>query len=448
MRIMCHVGPWCIKQYQTIASAIDEEAETILISGFRAVDQSGLVKRFNDNLNINIKVDNAYSHLDLPDIISRCRLLRSLNKSEAQHHVYSMAKAISDVFDSYQPDLVLSETIDQYVMDLVYFECLHRKIKFVGLLVSCINGYYRISSRGEYNYLRKVNEDEAMNVLQYVESIKYKSDIISNSEKYISYYTIKRWFGNVARIPYFFMKRYLSRERNNYHYWASQVSSMANFHLVPKINLGDKNWEEKIKEVSKPVIYIPLQMYPEATVEYWCQDLNTIDYEVYLLALVEKLSVDFTLLIKEHPNVIGVRNPNLYKKLYNMNNVIIAPIKVCSNFLVDLCSAVLVWTGSVGLEAALRGNPVFVISDVYYLHGNNFKKVSLETPNNELIKFIQEVEKNSLDDIGKVELVSHVLSGLFPGNYINNASWSETNSKNIDDAKLIGSQIRDYIELD
>src|SRR5690606_8161969 len=98
-----------------------------------------------------------------------------------------------------------------------------------------------------------------------------------------------------------------------------------------------------------------LQHVPEATVDYWCNDLSVIEYERTLLEVVTHRSSDFHFVIKEHPNVLGMRHPALYDKLNTIEGVTICPTNVNSNTLVAASDAVLVWTGSVGFEAALRG---------------------------------------------------------------------------------------------
>ena len=52
MKILCHAGPWCVKQYQMIAKSVDAEAEVTIASGFKAVDESGLSEGYYANLRI------------------------------------------------------------------------------------------------------------------------------------------------------------------------------------------------------------------------------------------------------------------------------------------------------------------------------------------------------------------------------------------------------------
>jgi hypothetical protein len=428
-----------------IAKGIDAEAEVTIASGFKAVDESGLSEGYYANLRTN-ESDAISSEvgIDFEDIIKRCRLLRSLPHSVAILHVIAMKEAVSDLFDAVKPDLVISATIDQFLMDVIYFESLKRGIPFVGLVISFVNGYYRVSARGEYNHLRNVPDNEVQSVIQKLEQNSYKPKFVTQSGGNFKVAAIDRWFKNALRIPYFFMKRLLTGEKYNYHYWASQLTALNNFNLYPTIQFGSKSWKQVIDSSKKPIVYIPLQYFPEATIDYWCEDLDVIDYEDKLIDYVQKLSSDFQILIKEHPNVIGIRNSSLYRELSKIEGVVICPTYEDSNYIVDLCDAVLVWTGSVGFEAALRSKPVIAVCNPYYAIGGQFLRLYNNTSSEEILSFIKD-RSRSISHGEKSALVSHVLSGLLPGKYINDASWDSSNENDVQDAKQIGTHIRKYI---
>ena len=445
MKILCHAGPWCVKQYQTIAKGVDAEAEVTITSGFKSVDESSLSADYYENLRTKASgTISSEEEIEFEDIIKRCRLLRSLPRSVAILHVSSMKKAVSDLFDAVKPDLVISETIDQFLMDVIYFESLKRGVPFVGLVISFVNGYYRISARGEYNHLRNVSDNEVQSVIQKLEKSSYKPKFVTQSGSNFKVTVIGRWLKNTLRVPYFFMKRILTGEKYNYHYWASQLTALNNFNFHPKIRFGSKSWKQVVDSSRKPLVYIPLQYTPEATIDYWCEDLDVIDYEDRVIDYVEKLTLDFQVLIKEHPNVIGIRNSSLYRKLSKIEGVVICPVYEDSNYIVDLCDAALVWTGSVGFEAALRGKPVITVCNPYYAIGDQFLRLYNNTSSEEILSFIKDRSKG-ISHEEKSALVSHVLSGLLPGKYINNASWDSGNESDIQDAKQIGTHIKKYI---
>ena len=440
MNILCHVGPWCIQQYTAIAKAVDPEARVVLASGYLEVDETGLASDYYENLKNQSEIDESF---DSEDFIKRCRVLRSLDYDEALKHLHAMKKAVSKMLDEQNPDLVISVVVDQYLIDLIRYESRLRGIPFFGLVVSFLNGYFRITGRGEYSFFRNANESEVDQVIAQLENNAYVPKFVSGSErKGMPYYLIsKRLFANWARIPYFFYKRYISGEKYNYHYWASQKSAMENFHIIPRFWLGNKKWRKRIEEIALPVIYIPLQMYPEATIEYWCKSLDVIQYHKKLIEIIGAMSLEFQFVIKEHPNVLGLRAPSVYHELSNLENVTLLPLRENSNEIIEISDAVMVWTGTVGFEAALRGKPVLTVCKPYYVSGKQFKMVSADTLSQEIKKFIKE-NSGGVSYEEKKELVSHLLSGLVPGNFANNASWSGSDDHDIQDAKDIGAAIK------
>ena len=442
MKILCHVGPWCVEQYTYIARGVEPAANLVLMSHFLEIDQTSMAKEYY--VNLQSYIDNRVgSDIDSNDFIKRCRVLRSMNKDIALLHLYSMKKAVSNTFDREKPDIVISEVIDQYLIDLIRLESEKRSIPFFGLVVSFVNGYFRITSRGEKGVGRSVSKVEVNNVIKRMENVNYTPKFVSRTDTNIRWYVeiAKRVVSNWARIPYFFFKRVLSKQRYNYHYWASQISAVNNLHICPFFWLGNKKWKDKIRKINKTIIYHPLQMYPEATIEYWCECLDDIEYDKKLIRIVNSMKGDFHFLIKEHPNVIGGRKLGLYRALLALDNITFIPTESNSNDVIEKSDAVLVWTGSVGFEAALRGKPVLTVCEPYYAFGNKFKKINEHTSNSEISVFIRNNSSElSYDD--KYALVSNLLSVLRPGHYINDSSWSKLNSEHLQQALDIAEEIK------
>lgn len=419
---------------------MDRNAEITVISGHKACDESGMASRYYDFLRVYKGISSTVTESDI-DMIKRCRLLRAIDLDEARKHLECMRSAISEAFDSIRPDLVLSETIDSFLMDLIYAESLKRDIKFIGLVPSFVNGYFRVTARGEYNKLRNPPRNEVQAVLSLLEEKNYHPAFLRDSKKRPYLSATKRWARNLIKPPYFIAKRVISGEKYNYHYWATQIVSSQWFHFVPKLNLGDADWEVKLNASGKPIIYVPLQMIPEATVDYWCNNLEVVDYDNTLIRLIEGLSDKFQFLIKEHPNVLGFRNPAIYKKLASLNGVAICPTYINSNRLVELCDAVLVWTGTAGFEAALRGKPVLALCNAYYMSGRKFKVITTGTSASEIQEFIDN-ESSSLSIEEKQHMVEYVLSGLLPGRYKIDGSWRPVDEQDVINARKIGEALR------
>jgi hypothetical protein len=443
-RVLCHVGPWSLEHYQFIAKELAPEAKIALVSGHPKCDGVGFFARYYQLVSNKGALATLPSAEREADIILRCRLLRDLEDGVALMHLRAAWQAMGEMLDQQRPDLVLSETIDSYVMDVLYFQAKSRGIPFVGLVPTFISGYFRVSARGEFVESRVAPEDEVQAVLNKLLQKSYRPDFVKSSDSSLVLHALGRWLRNMVKIPYFALKRLKPSERFNYHNWATLKVSLNWLHAVPALNLGDADWQERATKAGKPVIYIPLQMIPEATVDYWCEDIEAVSYETYLLQLVRHLGDDFTILIKEHPNVLGYRNPQLYRKLSRESSVLIAPTTSNSNLLIDTADMVLVWTGSVGFEAAIRGKPVLTTCRPYYQIGPMFMPIDLTTTTTEILRFKRIVADVDIDSIRK-ELVTHVLSGTLPGRYIIDGSWKVTNTEHINFAKNIATQLRRHL---
>jgi hypothetical protein len=446
MKILCHVGPWCVEQYRSIAYGVNQQAEITMISGFKTADETGLVTKYYRYINeFNKKsLDVEVIYQDYLDIILRCRLLRALKKQESVIHLLAMKKALVEVLDSQQPELIISETIDQFLIDLIFIEAKKRDIPFFGLVITFVNGYYRFSAKGEFNIVREVPEDEVAHVLSELEKKSYKPVFVDRSRTKKIVYPITQWAKNIIRIPYFTAKRFLLGEMYNYHYWASLKTSIDNFNLLPNYGFSHKDWSERLEASSVKKIFIPLQYYPEATIEYWCDSLSVIDYEKVLFEVVSKLSSDFHIVLKEHPNVVGLRPSHFYQRFARLENVTFCPADESSNELIEKTDAVLVWTGTVGFEAALRGKPVLCLCEAYYVYGKAFRLIKKNTSSIEIKEFISSYEGLGMQD--KKEMVSHLLSGFLPGRYKNDWSWQISLNQDREESNQTGVFIGEIIQ--
>jgi len=445
-RIMCHVGPWSLKHYCFIAKELAPGATVSVVSGHPKCDQAGFFNRYLQILEQEKRGRAMDATQEDFDIILRCRLLRTISKDDAVRHLSAARRAIGEVLDAHQPELILSETIDSYVMDALFAEAKSRRIPFIGLVPTFISGYFRVSARGEYVPSRDVSDAEADKVLDRLLQKSYRPDFIKSSDRKLLLYAAGRWLRNLVKVPYFVVKRLNRLERFNYHNWATLHVSRDWMHPIPALFVGSNDWRDRIGKSEKPVIYVPLQMFPEATVDYWCEDLEAVNYHAYLLRLLEHLGHHFTLLVKEHPNVLGYRNPRLYRQLIALPSVVLAQTAANSHDLIEAANAVLVWTGSVGFEAAIRGKPVLTTCRPYYQTGPLFRHVDLTTSAGDINAFIRTTEEMDLEAV-RMLMIKHILSGALPGRYIIDGSWNSENPEHVHYAVNIAQQLRRHLSF-
>jgi hypothetical protein len=357
-----------------------------------------------------------------------------------------MRSSIAYSLDNFKPDFVLTETIDSYIMDLLDIESKKRSIPCIGLVTVFVNGYFRVSIRGEYVKSRGVEDSEALEVLNRLDKDDYLPSFVVGSKNRLLYSVLRNWFRNIIKIPFFHFRRIMSGEVYNYHYWQSCIISKQWFSWVPVIDPGQQDWSQQLSGGNSTVVYLPLQMFPEATIDYWCESVDVIKYDTVLFDFIKKHS-SITFLIKEHPNVGGLRSRTFYRELKSYKNVVFCPTAVQSNSLQSYYDAILVWTGSAGFESAIRGKPVLCASRPYYFT-DNFPcfEFSIDTETSDIEHFISECKSRGERE-NKLELVRYLLEGCLPGRVRFDGSFTSDSSVYAEEARILAKSLKEFIEM-
>lgn len=441
--VLCYVRPWNVSQFKFIAQQIASESVVVGCSEHPQVDESGIARDYKCNIKESVKKkDLNVKGLDekkLNDVILRCRLLRKLSDHEARRHIWSMGSAIEKSLDRYSPSFVLSLTIDSYVMDLLRLLSEARNIRFIGFIGTFVNGYYRISARGESN----LNSAADLSLVPVLRKALLKEDYtpvfnaksISNPRRSV----YRRWAANIARVPYFWCKRIISGDYYNCHYWTSQLIAAEQLHFLPPGDPGDDSWLKRVRGTQLPTLYIPLQMFPECTVDYWCQDIEVIDYYKILDALIERLSDSFSIVVKEHPSVMGSRPSGFYSALSKDSRVIVVPTYVPSNEVLKAIDGVIVWTGSVGFESMLRGKPVFGLARPFYVSGARFLQINGIPDVEAMSAHIKYCKENPVTLAEQDAMLEFLAKQIFVGDFINDGTWSKDNDIHVSQARTVAT---------
>ncbi|MEM4248360.1 MAG: hypothetical protein QXH80_03755, partial [Candidatus Nanoarchaeia archaeon] len=113
----------------------------------------------------------------------------------------------------------------------------------------------------------------------------------------------------------------------------------------------------EIKELD--FILYPLHMEPEIVLAQFARPfLNQIEV---IRNICLSMPVGMTLLVKEHPRMLGRRSWGYYKKLLEIPGVKIADFSISSEDLLKFCKLVVIIRGTIGLEAAIAKKPVITL---------------------------------------------------------------------------------------
>ena len=381
MVVLCNIASWNKINLNLLASIISPDALILNTSSFRKFDELNIINEFYNHMKKDYKY-NPKNNIEDEDeeIIKRCRVLRILKKDVAKKKVLAMRYSISKVLESQSVDLVITELVDQYFHDILVREAKKLNIDVFSPIQTFVNGYSRLTLYGENQIVRIPDDEEVFAVSKQLDKQNYEPNYVKNLKvsNYVEH--LKRVFKNMLRFVFLNFKLLNPRDKYDYHYLASSKGILRYSSIFKIIDFKvSSNWESKLSDSSKLKIYIPLQWYPESTVDYWCSNIDVIDFENVFLETVLKLSKKFTVVIKEHPAALGFRNPNFIKKINSIlcDDILCTPSNIPSNVIVAKVNSVFVWTGSAGFEAAYRGKPVFTMGNPYYASGRFFKKVNI-----------------------------------------------------------------------
>jgi len=440
--VLIYVRPWNKAQFSDLAGRIWNHAEQINLSEHRAIDESGFADRFYENLKKNNRLNDARENItneEIEEIIRRCRLLRTLDRHRAEDFVLSAFTSISQVFDIHKPTYVLSVTVDSYVIHILSIVARIRGIEFIALVPTFLNGYFRITTTGAKDTSREVSAEEVYNVRSSLVDSNYKPNWLARSESEISKKALRSWVRNLIKPIWFNVVRFVKRDPLNAHYLTSIETSKRYWSFLPIKYSGMTSVSEiqrVVEETDKKVGFLPLQMSPEATIDYWSEDKSWIDYEDKIFDVIDRFKNDYLFLIKEHPNVLGFRTSHFYRDLKLRKNVKLVGASIASNDILPLVDFVYVCTGSVGFEALVRGVPVCSENQPFYVMPNVFHGI-------EDFRFDKELDQ--VQGPGSDELVHYLLEGVFEGTFLNDGSWTARDSLHLQFNQKIADSVCQYL---
>ena len=310
---------------------------------------------------------NVIKIANINDVYLRERYFRdNMNYAKAKDIIYFTYSYFYNLFSKNKFSLIITIPIDNFITDVFCRVGSHFKIEVLGLQRFFIKNTYRVCSRGEYNKIRDVSEEEIDAFISNysIEKNVFKGSKIKNLYNVMFYYFV---YKIKYCVHYLFFYKVLGLRFYKYFSTKSQVYPK---NIINRIIFYNNHVNQDSFSNAKKKIYIPLHYYPEATVEYWMNDSKYIDYYSYLFYVVESLTAKgYKVLIKEHPAAYLKRDTNLLKPIVLNNDVqLFSPFHSSTN-LIQKSDAVVVWTGTTGIESLMLNKPIFFIEKNFYSKG-------------------------------------------------------------------------------
>jgi len=395
-----------------------------LLSDYRGVDETGLVDGFYRRLSERagrVLWPDWISSDDELDIVARSVVLRKLPLERARSLAAAMACAIDEAVDREKPDVVLGMSLDTYILDLLHRAAVARDLPWFFMMASNINANTWASARGELLHYREPSDEEVEAALT---RMLDKAYLPTYTAEWLRDFSSK---GAVRLAAKEVVKRKIfpilaRRARDPYgHNYLAHIHSPVTVRgsAIEPAKAFDMGWDRRVAEWQGPKIYVPFQAYPECSIDYFPEQRELIDYPTLLHEAVRILndSGKFLILAKEHPGMLGLRSPRFVTSFQKFDRCVLVPPTVNSNLLLEQADVVLLWTGTVGIEAAIRSLPVVTVGDPYYRAGDAFHCVMRRNDFPELPQRVQAAIDTEVSPSTGRDVVRKLLAGAFPGEH-------------------------------
>jgi len=310
------------------------------------------------------------------DVIARCRVLRWIPLRRARAMALAMAEAMDGVLVEERPEVVLSFPIDSYVSDVLARRARARGAGYYEVTASALPSMSMLMHRGKL-----ITRQAAPDPADVEARIREIADPLF-TPAYVQgqkAYTRGRFYRTLTyfrlRAAAFRALSWLGRDPLNLHYLDAQpwLGHKAKWSDVRVTDMVEPDWEAKVEAFPKEkrVLY-GLQLFPEAAIDYWIDDLDLVRHEDMLVEIARGMTAaGYQIIVKDHPLQFGFRQTQLLDRLKAFPNVVIVPYEVSGNALLARCGVNVTATGTLGLQAALLGN-VSVTGEAYYVTADDF----------------------------------------------------------------------------
>ena len=312
----------------------------------------------------------------LTDIVARCRVLRWLPPTTARSMVLGWAEVFDKVLDKVKPDAILCWSLDRYISDVLAYLVEGRGGKLYELGVSPLPDAVMLMRRGAL-----LTHDIPIDPVVLDNHIHTLTDSLFTPSYAVRRvpYTLSRWWRTFSyfklRGLVFWIMSIFKRDPLNLHYVDSQsfLGHKPRVRDVRVLGMFDSDWQMQIERFSQARrLFLPLQLFPEASIDYWIRDLGLIEHEHLLVKVTTAFSkAGFIIVIKDHPLQFGFRQKELIDRLKVIQNVVFVPYDVSGNALLEQCDVIFTCTGTLGMQAALVGK-VAITTPTYFTTSEDF----------------------------------------------------------------------------
>lgn len=310
------------------------------------------------------------------DVIARCRVLRWLDCRVATAMALAMAEAFSLVLNRVNPVAIVSFPIDRYVSDVLERIARARGIPYFELTPGVVPETSMLLYRGKLiERLQAPAQALVQKALDVIANPSYLPTYLPSNSRFTPFNFLKT-FGYFRLRGWAFKAISIAKaDPLNLHYLDSQafLGHKPRLKDIMVTRMFDSNWHDVLQRTDKQrVLFIGLPLFPEASIDYWIDDLQLIAYEALVVEVAKAFAeYGFAVMVKDHPLQFGFRQTELLKQLKAIPGVYLVPYDVTGSYMMTRSGVHFTTTGTLGLQSALAGLQS-IVTPSYYANDVDF----------------------------------------------------------------------------
>lgn len=352
---------------------------TKFLTQFKAVKEFRCISEYAKDADVHIDLnkvprdwllEDEYAEfarlMDINEVILRCRGLRASNYALSTRLVFRAFLFFRELYRSNpQLKLIVTGAVDNYVMDIMHRVGLSYGVAFLGVTDSFMSPEFKlVTVRGEATKFSAVPPAQVESVYSALKQRALSPSVPKRGRALRS--AVYDLGSYIYRCTWRHLIQHKLLGKLGYEYvFAPVLRKFSSFDQLYAVTFL-RGFDQVFASTEKKYAYIPLHYYPEATTDYWIDDVYHVDYLRSVKNTARQLRAQgYQVVAKEHPAFYLARFSHFYKELIAEGCEILTPF-VGTVRVLEKVDLVVVWNGSTGIEAIIHGKPLVKVTNSYY----------------------------------------------------------------------------------
>lgn len=265
---------------------------------------------------------------DVSDIIRRCRVLRHLPESEARARAVAGLRTWGRILRERDYAFALLLPVDSFVLDTLERAARLANVPALYPVGTAFDGRIRFTDRGALRGRIELGKEQTAALEAEAERLRQehlRPEWLFGADSPPGITMFRRAALDVIKIPAYAAYRVVARDAKTFSFapWPIMRTTM---HSTPgRAWAAWKAEREAIDALPSEFAFLPLQMYPEVSNQYWIREHGALDHHRAILNLAERLRHELPVVVKEHPAGLGRRKARFVNALREMDGVHYVP---------------------------------------------------------------------------------------------------------------------------